>query len=323
METPETPPAMGFAEKLMSVKRHTLYLLLIVATSVPTFFSITLPNKPDQPSIDFFTTVMALPEGSTILIETDWTKSTRGDSMAQMQALLRILMRHNIKFAIYSTADPAAPQVARDTIGRLSEERRAKGERPYVRWEDWVDLGYFPNSEATNNAIATNIRKAFAGKTEVPGVGQPARDVFRSPVLSKIQKVGDMPLLLVVTASKTFDIIVERLYGKVPLAAMVTGVMGPECTVYYASGQMVGLCVGLKGALDIERLMESGVNNPPEKPVVVNKKSPEVVPGFPGAINEGNGKAYYPTLHVALALMILAVVIGNIGMVLTRKGAKS
>ena len=314
---------MSFAEKLMSVKRHTLYLLLIVATSVPAFFTLSIPNKPDQPSIDFYTTVMALPEGSTILIETDWTKSTRGESMGQMEALLRILMRRNVKFAIYSTADPQAPQVARDTIRRITAEPVGKGHREYKRWEDWVDLGYFPNSEATNNAIATSIRKAFAGKTEIPGSGQPPTDVFQSPVLSKIQKVQDLPLLLVVTASKTFDIVVERLYGKVPLAAMVTGVMGPESTVYYASGQMVGLCVGLKGVYDVETMMEVGVNSPPEKPIVPNPKSPEVVAGFPGETNAGKGKAYYPTLHVALTLMILAVIIGNVGMVLTRKGAKS
>lgn len=322
MATTDPAKPVSFGAKLMSVKRHTLYVLLIVCTSVPAFVTVPVPNKPVQSSIDFYDQVMKIPEGSTILIESDWTKSTRGESMGQMEALLRILMRRNIKFALYATADPQAPQVARDTVDKISRERAANGERPYERWNDWVSLGFFPNSEAMNNAIATNLRKAFAGRTESPGPGKPQTDVFESPVLSHLQKVGDVPLLIVVTASKTFDIIVERLYGKVTLAAMVTGVMGPECIVYYSSGQMQGVCVGLKGVYDVEGLMETGVNNPPDAPVVANEKIKGVIPGFPGAINKGKGTAYYPTLHVALTLMILAIVIGNIGMYMTRKEGK-
>lgn len=319
-----TPPPKGasFGQKMMSVKRQWLYLLLIVCTTIPAFVSVPVPNTPVQASMDFYRMVMSIPEGSTILIESDWTKSTRGESMGEMEALLRILMRRNVKFAVYSTADAQAPQVARDTIEKVSREQEAAGERPYKRWDDWLSLGYFPNSEGMNNAIATDLRKAFAGRTESPGPGQPQTDVFQSPVLQNVRKVKDIPMLLVVTASKTFDIIVERLYGKVTLGAMVTGVMGPESIVYYSSGQMKGVCVGLKGVYDVETMMEVGINNPPENPVVIDTKHPEPVPGFPGKSNAGKGKAYYPTLHVALTLMILAIVVGNIGMYLSRKETK-
>jgi hypothetical protein len=32
-----------------------------------------------------------------------------------------------------------------------------------------------------------------------------------------------------------------------------------------------------------------------------------------------NGAKYYPTLHLALVLMILAVIIGNVGMFMSKK----
>ena len=79
---------------------------------------------------------------------------------------------------------------------------------------------------------------------------------------------------------------------------MVTGVMGPESAVYYASGQVKGLVAGLTGVYDIETLMEKD---------------------YKGMTNLDNGAKYYPTLHVALLLLIIAVIVGNLGMLLSRR----
>lgn len=309
-------------DKLQALPKWVLFAILLVMTSVPLFFGdkLSVPNKPDQSAIDFYTAAMALPEGSTILISSDWTNSTRGESGGHFEALMRILMRKNIKFAVYTTADPQAPQVAIDAIGRINIEREKAGERRYERWEDWVNLGFLPNAEAATNAIGTDFRATFANKQDIATTGM--RNVFQSPVLQGIEDVEDFPILIVITASKTSTIVIERLYGKVPLAFMVTGVMGPETQVYYASGQLVGMAAGLKGVYDIETLMENGVNNPESKLKVVSTKSSEPVPGFPGMQNAGKGSTYYPTLHFALTLMILAVVIGNVGMMLSKRGAR-
>jgi hypothetical protein len=117
-------------------------------------------------------------------------------------------------------------------------------------------------------------------------------------VLKDIRKVADFPILIVLTASNTSNIVIERLYGKVPLGMMVTGVMGPETQVYYDSHQLVGLSKGLKGVYDMETLMDKD---------------------FPGQLNKDQGSLYYPTLHFALTLLILAVIIGNVGMALSRR----
>jgi len=133
--------------------------------------------------------------------------------------------------------------------------------------------------------------------------------VFTSPVLEKIKSVKDFPLLIVLTASNTAKITLERLYGKVPLAMMVTGVMGPETQVYYDSGQLVGLSKGLKGVYDLEILMDVGGK----------AKGVDLPPGFPKMLNRDQGSLYYPTLHFALTLLIVAIVIGNVGMALARR----
>ncbi len=306
---------MSFGEKLMSIPRWALFVILLVFASVPLFVTIKVPNKPIEPAIDLYGTLMSIPEGSTILVASDWTKSTRGESGGSFDALVKILMRRNIKMALYSSGDPQAPQVARDAIGILNQERRAKGQKTYDRWNDWVTVGFFPNAEACANAIANNVRSAFSGRTENTPEGT-KRDVFQSPVLQNIQKVSDFKLMMVITASKTSNITIERIYGKgVDLAMMVTGVMGPESMPYYSSGQIKGLAVGLKGVYDMEQLMEDGIT-------AEMKSKWGVVPGFPGDNNVGNGSRYYPTLHACLLLLIIAVTVGNVGTFLTRRKAK-
>lgn len=303
---------MSIGEKMMSIPKWVLYLILIVIASVPLFIKIPVPNTPLEPAIDLYGTLMNLPEGSTVLIASDWTKSTRGESNGHFDSLMKVLMRRKIKACIYSSGDPQAPQVARDAIGVLNMERKANGQPAYERWNDWITVGYFPNAEACANAIANNVRVAFAGKTDYSPEGAP-RDVFQSPVLKNIRKVSDFKLMVVITASKTSNITIERVYGKgVDLAMMVTGVMGPESLPYYSSGQIKGLGVGLKGVYDMEQMLESGIT-----PGMSAKWG--VVPGFPGDANIGNGTRYYPTLHFCLALLILAVIVGNVGMALSRR----
>lgn len=289
----------SLGEKLQSLPKNLLYLVLIIVCSVPLLFpNITVPNKPFPYTEDLFKELTALPAGSTVLISSDWTQSTRGESGGQFEALIRILMRKEIKFAVYTSADPQAPQVARDVINRIHEQEVAEGRKGAKRWNDWLILGFFPNAEATSNLLANDFRRAMAGREDVDPEGR-KRAVLESPVLQDVKSFTDLKMVVVVTASKTSTIAIQRMYGKgVPLAMMVTGVMGPETLVYYASKQIVGLSAGLKGVYDLEGLMNEE---------------------FPGMTNFGKGKAYYPTLHAALFLLILAVIVGNVGMALSRK----
>jgi hypothetical protein len=288
----------SLGEKLQSLPKPVLYTILILVTSIPQFFPVPLPNKSSQSSVDVFNLLTTIPEDQPVLIGSDWTNSTRGESGGLFKSMVRILMRRNIKFAIYTTADPQAPQVAKDVIRLLNEERKAKGQKPYELWNDWVSVGYFANPEGTANSINNNVRAAFADKKSPDSSGA-MKPVMDSPVLANVKQVSDFSLLALVTASNTSNVTIERV-TKTPLIMGVTGVMGPETQVYYESGQLKGLAVGLKGCYDLETMMAKR---------------------WPGKefVNMDNGAKYYPTLHLALLLLILAVVAGNVGMFMTRK----
>lgn len=315
--------------KMQSVPRQALYTLLLAVASVPLFFRLEVPNAPDQSTMDLFVALNTVPEEKPILVQSDWTLSTRGESMGQMEALLRILMRRNVKFVLYSGADPQAPQVARNVIARLNRERTAAGLKPYEKWNDWVDAGFYPNLDGLANAMAIDVRRAFAGRQDTAPDGS-QRDIFESPVLEDVRNIGDFALLVNIHASGTIDILNERLYRKVPLASMCTGVMGPQSMPYYASGQLVGISVGLKGVYDLEYMMQYGLvgkaitENKPTPKAAVSGNHPEIrLEPFTGMKNFDRAAAYYFSLHFAMTLMILAIILGNLGMFLVRRaGAK-
>ncbi|RYG26845.1 hypothetical protein EON82_01780 [bacterium] len=292
-------PKRGAAQRLQSIPKPILYLVLVLATSVPLFFDIAVPNEPVPESKAFYDNLMTLKEGDRVLIASDWTNSTRGESSGEFDALMRILMRKGVKFAIYSTGDAQSPQVARNEINVISKLEKDAGRREYVPFNDYVILGYFPNSEGTLVGINNNVRATFQGKKDFPP-NSPPRDVLQSPVFQGVKSVADFKYLLVVTASKTSEITIERI-KKTPLMFMVTGVMVPETRNYYTSGQITGLVGGVKGVYDLETLMKDG---------------------FPGMESKGKGTAYYLSLHFALGLLIFTVILGNVAMFLAGKRAR-
>jgi hypothetical protein len=241
--------------------------------------------------------INAIPDGGTVIIQSDWTESTRGESRGQMDILLRMLMRKNVKFAICAVADPQAPEVFRNLVLELNKQRKAKGEREYEKWNDWVELGFYPSGEALGQGIAANIRDAFGGKRDAPPGGQ-ERPVFESPVLKKVEKAEDLDMYFVVTGTKSIIIAIERFSDKVKMGGMVTGVMGPETSNYFYSGQLKGLSSGLKGVYDMCSLEEKD---------------------HPGTTMLKREEQYILSLHAAIFLLIIAVVIGNVGVFLTRR----
>jgi hypothetical protein len=304
----DTTKAQELGARLQALPRQWLYLILIVCATVPLFFPVHIPNdSPDVSAKDIFGALMTLKAGDKVLIGTDWTNGTRAESGSEMEVLLRILIRKGVKFAVYSTGDPQAPQVFRDTMARVSDEEAKNGYPAYQPIKDWVMAGYFANSEGTNVALNNNIKAAFAGKTDH------GTDVLQSPIFDGINSIADFKYLILVTPSNTDTITLERI-NKVPMMFMVTGVMVPTDQPYYASGHLKGLCAGIKGVFDLETLMDTGLK--------AGESKWGAVPGFPDKPNAGRATRYILSLHFCLGLMVLAIIVGNIGMALSKKVAR-
>ncbi len=321
-------------DKMQAVDRRIIYLILLVVCATSVFIPASIPVKPDTSSADLFHYLMTTPTDKPIMIESDWTLSTRGENSASMEALIRILMRRKVKFILFCGGDPQAIQVARDVLRRINQERVASGEPAYRQWVDYIDLGVIPDMGSMANAMSTDFRTALKGMKNVNEQGVPEA-VLSSPVFNGVNAIEDMPLLINVTASATIDMLVQRLSpgkklipgekmkGKIPLACMCTGVMGPQALPYSQAGQVVGLGIGLKGAYDMEYMMEHGLNSPDASGTVVEYRAdPTPIRAFPGAINFDRANRYYLTLHAALGLLILFVIVGNVGYYASKKSSR-
>lgn len=315
-------------DRLQRIDRKVLYLLLVVVATLPLFVPGTvIPTKTGPDTQALYIRLNQLDEKSVVVIQSDWTVSSRGESQSALEALLRVLHARKAKFVIFSGADPQAPQVARNVISKMNANFKKEGLREFQPWTDYLDLGYFPQLESFAVSMATDVRKAWGVKQAVDPADGRRKGVFTSPILSKVQKLGDMSLYVNVTASGTPKILIGRFGNPqaIPIAAMVTGVMGPEHQNYFSSGQLVGLSVGLRGVVELETMMANGIN------YSIGEKPPFVqVDNFRGKvppIAEGKyyrGMSYFTSLHAAMSLLIICVVLGNLGIITRRrKGAGS
>lgn len=308
----------------LNIPREALFAALFVVCSILVFVQIELPNRVSDNSADLYRVLRKLDKSKPVILQSDWTKSTRGESGAQFDALVRVLIRDRVKIALMSGADPQAPEVARTQISKIAKETEAITGEPYRQWEDWVFIGYFPGIEASLQSFSSNLRNALSANKDTD-TGGTKRSVMDSPVFAGVNKIEDLGAYIIVTASKTSRIAIERLSGKVTMLGLVTGVMGPETYNYYQSDQLQGLAIGLKGAYDLESMLAYGLNlaDAEGKIKVSNKKNTEAVDGYTDPMWKGknlaNGQKYIVPLHGAIILLITAIVLGNIETIRQRR----
>jgi hypothetical protein len=308
------PQEKSLGEKLQSVDRRILYVILIVATSIALFFPIEIPiSAPDASSEAAYVKLMEAPTDQTAIIQSNWTLSTRGENAGQLEATLRIFMRRGIKFVLFSWADPQAVEVAKNVIAQVNAERIVAGREPYQEFNDFIVLGLYPDLENLAQAMRQDLQGAWGPRRAVdPGTGED-RSVYESPVLQGVRTLEDIGIYVDITANASGDVLIQRIAGDVELVSMCTGVVGPQLLPYYQSGQLKGVVIGLKGVYELEYMMEYYENE--ELGIV---PWTEEARGEPYE-NFSRGQQYYGALHVNLIIMVLAVIVGNIGLALTKK----
>ena len=322
MDEPVEKPQLSLGEKLQSVKRNALYLTLFCVVSgsliLSHALSIRVPTQPQEYTKDAYKLLRNIPEGQTIVIDTGTTNASRGEWGCQMEAVLRMAMREKVKFVLYTWVEPQCVEVAKSIIANINQERRTSNPPlpEYKEWDDYVILGFFPDGPTMLQSVASNIREAWGTKKEKDPTGA-ERSVFESPVLKQIKRVDDLKAYLPISPTNLMPTVVARVGRKVPVISMIAGVMFPEQFNYYKSGQLKGLVNGLVGAVELEALMEKGIDSAGD--VGGNAPGPPIAAPFPGAKNYARGSDYYFAFCCAITLLMLTVIVGNVGMMLEKR----
>ncbi len=271
---------IGLFQRIQTIDRRVMYVLLVVVIAIPMFVSFRLPTAVTQQVQGVYDAVEAIPHNKIAILAGDWGSGTLAESQPQTEALMRHLFQRNIRFAIL----PFAPQT--QTLMEKTAERLAReyNKRYGVDWVNWgwkaVPMFVFLKSMAKDipGTVLTDYKgvpitsfKAMAGVKTIKDVG----------FVCHITPIGNLTIWI------SF---IQAVYGT-PLAYAPTAVMVAQGYDPLDAKQIVGMLPGLVGGAQYEVLLKQ----------------------------HGNGLRWSNALSFADVLMIVLIALANIGYFATRR----
>jgi len=236
---------MNFFQRLQSIDRRIMYLLLVVVIVLPLVMQIDLPIVVSPAVRGAYNAVEQIPSGKIAVISVIWSSGTIAENRPQTEALVRHMFKSGKKFAIVAF-DPQGSELAFQSASAIAKEMRK------TYGIDWVHWGYKPSANLIPmlQSLPRDIHKAV-GKDYF---GTP---VGRIPMMKNIRTIKDIGLIADVTPSATLEIWIAFIYGqyRTPLIYAPTAVMAPEGFNPLDAGQIKGMLTGMKGAAEYERLL--------------------------------------------------------------------
>jgi len=226
-----------------TLDRRWIFLLMLIAVSVPILWHQTFPEIPTRMVLNVFDAVENLPSGSRVLMAWDFEPASEGELGPMATAFARHCCERRHKM-YFMTTWPAGPPMIQKSI---DGETRARFPR-MIYGQDYVNLGYKAGDEGVIKVIVTDLKKYYT--TDHYGT-----NIDAIPMTQEISSVQDMDLILNVSAgragTKEWVQYATTPYPKIKLAAGCTGVQAP-LFYPYIPGQLIGLLGAIKGAAEYE-----------------------------------------------------------------------
>lgn len=279
----------NFWDRLQTIDRRVIYATLIIVILIPLFLPrLSLPIYPGRQSTDFYDTVQQVAKQSPnkiVIVDGQWSPSTRGENQWQAEAIITHLMMRHLHFAILSFDTQNNTVMQTQVVAPLAKKYG------YVYGRDYVNWGYRP--------IAVFVPTVKGLVVDIPGTikkdykGTPLDQI---PVMKGIRTRADVGALVEVTPTASADtwLGLFEQNNTPPFLFAPTAVMAPTYYPYIDTGQISGMLTGIKGAGDYEELL--------------------------GTRSFGTRAA--GALSLAYALIILLIIIGNVGYYGARSAAK-
>ncbi len=225
------------------MKRQHIYILILVAITVPLFIPLGLKHRVTPEVKQFYKTIDELPASACVIVSFDFEASTIAETRPLAQAVLRHLFSKNVSVISLS-------MLAEGTGLGYRFLKEAADEYGKKYGEDYIFLGFRPQYQATILGLGEDFAKVFPKDVlgnELSGLSLTQRVENYSQIGLIISIAdGDLPQYWVDYA--------QTRYQKKVLAA-VTAVMATTYYPYLSSGQFSGLVGGLKGAAEYEVLL--------------------------------------------------------------------
>lgn len=223
--------------------RWSVFALVGAVITVSLLFGGVSDFHPTAVVRKVYDEVEAIPDGSPILISSDFDPGSEAELKPMMDAVLEQCWRKNLRVVVMTICSPNSPELA-DSIVRASADAHGK-----VYGTDYAVFGYLAGGSAPILALGQDWHAVY--KTDRGGT--PSRDL---PAMKGISKLTDFPLCLEISAVNTIDTWIlagNAKYG-LKLGLGVTAVMATDYYQYLATRQVVGIIGGVSGASQYEAM---------------------------------------------------------------------
>lgn len=266
---------------MSNIDRRWIYGLMIFVIALALIRPIGLAIIPSDATRTAYDLIDALPSGSIVWLGMEFSAGGIPELMPAAQSIIRQGFRKNLRFVAAGMWNMAG-DMADQAFSIVKEEFPDK-----KYGVDWVNLGYKPGNEVLLQQYLDNIINT------AQGVDFYQNDLNTLPLLKEFPnlKAADM-VAIFCTGTPGEKEYIKHVTGpnNIPLVEAAISVSVPECMPLVQSGQIKGLVAGMKGAAEYEVLVQK-----------------------PGSATAGMDAQSF-----SHALIIIFMILGNIGYVLTR-----
>ncbi len=235
---------MPWYDRVLSVDRRWVYLILGLAVVVPVIVEMHIPvtlSREVQAVYDFVSEVR---DGELMLLAIDYDPSTMAELHPMAEAIIRQVFEQN-GHLLLSSLSQFGPAMTDELITRIAADYGK------VHGEDFVFLGYKPYPAITILAMGSDFRVPFPNDYY-------GNIVDELPMMAGVHNFGDVRGVVALAGGTAADFWI--IYGNakfgVPVALGVTGVMASDYYPYLQAGQLFGLIPGIKGAAEYEQIAD-------------------------------------------------------------------
>jgi len=235
-------------EKLLSLDRRWVFLMVAVALTLPFYLNITCKSYVSPEVRSLFAAVEKLRPNSKVLITFDYDPASEPELNPMAEAFLKYCFTHRLKVIILGLW-PQGPLQANRALDRVFEDPKIAA-LDLVYGRDYVNLGYQSGNEFAIQGMGSSIERVFP--TDIRGT--PTGEV---PIMQDVKDFSNIDFVFNLSAGypgtvEWVQVAVDRFH--VTLGAGNTAVQAPLAYPYLESGQLVGILGGMKGGAEFEAL---------------------------------------------------------------------
>jgi len=229
-------------KKLEKLDRRYYYWAIFVILAIPFIKPFGLPISIKHSTRDLYNGINQVEAGEVVLIDWQMSVSTWPEVLDGLVAELKVLTNHDVKIVITSISVDC--EMSWNKVNELVPALHEK----YVYGEDVVFLGYYAGGEPTNQQMAVDMWSVFP-------TDHFKRPIDKLPLMAKARTAKDYALVL--TTGENEVVWINQWWApyKVPVGCMGIAMKGSALQPYYASGDIFGLAVGVRGGAELELLV--------------------------------------------------------------------